>query len=354
MGDAADATTETGPRDGAARVSRRAALLGGFAVAMLLGAPSALAQSVRFFRIGAGPIGGTLFPAAGWISSAISNPPGSRPCERNGSCGVPGLIALAQSTEGGVANIEALRDGAIDAALAYAGMAHDALAGRGAFQKTGAFSDLCAVATLAPETLHLLVRYGGPVAKIADLKGKRVAVGAEGQGPAVIAEEVLRAYGIGPKQFQPVPLNPDAAAGALAAGEIDAMIFLAHAPAAVAVQMLADHGGVLLPLSPDRVEAVEKADAYLFAAEIPRAAYGRAPVPTVATVPVLLVKAALDARLVTAMSRALWLAMKVDGANHPLDVNAFAAGQIARRGVPLHPAAQAFRDELIRNPGIPR
>jgi uncharacterized protein len=354
MGDAADATTETGPRHGAATVSRRAALIGGFAAAMLAGMPKAFAQSVRFFRIGAGPIGGTLFPAAGWISGAISNPPGSRPCERNGSCGVPGLIALAQSTEGGVANIEALRDGAIDAALAYAGMAHDALAGRGPFQKAGPFSDLCAVATLAPETLHVLVRYGGPVAKIADLKGKKVAVGAEGQGPAVVAEEVLRAHGIGPKQFQAIGLNPDAAAGALAAGEIDAMIFLAHAPAAVAVQMIADHGGVLLPLGPDRVQTVEKADAYLFAAEIPRSAYGRAPVTTVATVPVLLVKAALDAHLVTAMSRALWLAMKVESGNHPLDANTFAAGQIARRGVPLHPAAQAFRDELIRNPGIPR
>ncbi len=354
MGEAADARTETSPPQGAARVSRRAVLAGGFAAALGLGAPSALAQSLRFFRIGAGPIGGTLFPAAGWISGAISNPPGSRPCERNGSCGVPGLIALAQSTDGIAANIEALRDGAIDAALAYAGMAHDALAGRGAFQKTGPFPDLCAVATLAPETLHVLVRYGGPVAKLADLKGKRVAIGAEGQGPAAIVEAVLRAHGIQPKQFQAIPLNPDAAAGALAAGEIDAMVFLAHAPAAVAVQMIADHGGVLLPLAADRVQAVEKADPYLFAAEIPRAAYGRAAVPTVATAPVLLVKSALDGNLVTAMSRALWLAMKVEGGTHPLDANTFAAGQIARRGVPLHPAAQAFRDELVRNPGTPR
>jgi len=354
MGDAADARTETGPRDGVVAVSRRAALIGGFSAALLLGAPSAFAQAVRFFRIGAGPIGGTLFPAAGWISSAISNPPGSRPCERNGSCGVPGLIALAQSTEGGVANIEALRNGAIDAALAYAGMAHDALTGRRAFQKAGPFADLCAVATLAPEAMHVLVRYGGPIETIADLKGKRVAVGAEDQGPAAMIAEVLRAYGITAKQFQPVALNPDAAAGALAASEIDAMIFLARPPAAVAVQMIADHGGVLLPLAPERVAAATKVDTYLFAAEIPRSAYDRGVVPTVATAPVLLVKAGLDAKLVTAMSRALWLAMKVEGGGHPLDVNTFAAGQIARRGVPLHPAAQAFRDELIRNPGTPR
>lgn len=351
MGDAADARTETGPQGSSVAVSRRAALFGGLSAAIALAAPPAFAQSVRFFRIGAGPIGGTLFPAAGWISGAISNPPGSRPCERNGSCGVPGLIALAQSTEGGIANIQALRTGAIDAALAYAGMAHDALAGQGAFQAAGPFQDLCAVATLAPETLHVLVRYGSKIDAIADLKGKRIAVGAETQGAATMTVEVMLAHGISPKQFQAVALNPDAAAGALAAGEIDAMIFLARAPAAVAVQMIADHGGVLLPIAPERMKAATKADPYLFTAEIPRSAYNRGPVPTLATTPVLLVKAGLDSKLVTAMSRALWLAMKVEGNNHPLDVNTFAAGQIARRGVPLHPAAQAFRDELIRNPG---
>lgn len=337
------ATPQAGPQGG--RLSRRVAL--GLSAGLLAGlaAPAALAQPVRFFRIAAGPIGGTMFPAAGWIAQVISNPPGSRPCDRYGSCGVPGLIALAQSTEGSLANIEALRAGNIDAALAYAATAHDARAGRGAFKAP--FPGLCAVAALAPELLHVLVRRGGAVKTIGDLKGRRVAVGVEADGPAAVAEAVLKVHGIGPRQYRPVALNPDAAAGALAAGEIDAMVFLARPPSPVARQMVADHGGILLPLDPERMQAAIKADPYLFVAEIPPKAYGAAaPAPTLATLPVLLVRAELDADLVTAMSRALWLAVKDAEGDHPLDAHSFAAAQIGRRGVPLHPAAQAFRDGL--------
>ena len=61
-------------------------------------AEPALAQDVNVIRIGTGSTAGTYFPIGGLIGNAISNPPGSRPCDRGGSCGVPGLIAVAQST----------------------------------------------------------------------------------------------------------------------------------------------------------------------------------------------------------------------------------------------------------------
>ncbi len=47
------------------------------------------AEELRFFRIGTGSTSGIYFPIGGLIASAISNPPGSRACERGGSCGVP-------------------------------------------------------------------------------------------------------------------------------------------------------------------------------------------------------------------------------------------------------------------------
>ena len=58
------------------------------------------AQDLRFFRLGLGPSNGTAYPIGELIAGAISNPPGSRECEKGGSCGVPGLIAVAQSTAG--------------------------------------------------------------------------------------------------------------------------------------------------------------------------------------------------------------------------------------------------------------
>lgn len=328
-------------------MGRRAFLASAAALGLAWPHPS-WAQAVRFFRIGGGPPGGTLFPAVGWISAAISNPPGSRPCEKNGSCGVPGLIALAQSTDGALANLRSLREGAFDAAIAYADVAHDALMGRGVFAADGAFPDLRAVATLAPESLHIVVRRGGPIRRIADLKGRRVAVGAEAAGAAVLAELVLRLHEVRRGQYRALPLNPEAAATAFAEDRVDALVFLARPPAGVARQVMEDHGGMLLGLDPGKAQAAIRTDSFLAATEIPASAYGGAAVPTVGVAPVLLVRESMPDELVTALSRALWLAMKAADGAHPLHPEGFAAAQIGRRGVPLHPAAQAFRDALLR------
>jgi len=65
----------------------------GLAVAAVLGGPAA-AQEMTFFTIGTGGTNATYYPLGGVIANAVSNPPGSRPCEDGGSCGVPGLIAV--------------------------------------------------------------------------------------------------------------------------------------------------------------------------------------------------------------------------------------------------------------------
>ena len=84
----------------------RLAGLGLVASALLVGG-AALAQDMKFFRIGTGGTAGTYFPIGGLIANAISNPPGSRDCDKGGSCGVPGLVATAVASNGSVANINA-------------------------------------------------------------------------------------------------------------------------------------------------------------------------------------------------------------------------------------------------------
>ncbi|WP_257792870.1 TAXI family TRAP transporter solute-binding subunit [Azospirillum argentinense] len=59
-------------------------VLAGVAGGALLGLlpRGAAAQDIRYFRIGTGTTSGTYFPIGGLIANAISNPPGSRPCDR--------------------------------------------------------------------------------------------------------------------------------------------------------------------------------------------------------------------------------------------------------------------------------
>ena len=89
-------------------MNRRSLLAG----ALALGAVSpARAQEITFFRILTGGTVGTYFPIGGVIANAISNPPGSRPCNEGGSCGVPGLVATSVASNGSVANASAIGTG---------------------------------------------------------------------------------------------------------------------------------------------------------------------------------------------------------------------------------------------------
>ena len=114
---------------------------------------------IHFLRIGTGATSGTYFPVGGVLASAISNPPGSRPCDKGGSCGVAGLIAVAQSTDGSVENINGILSGALDSGLSQADLAYWAYAGKKDFKGRAklAKEKLRVIAHLFPESVHLVV-----------------------------------------------------------------------------------------------------------------------------------------------------------------------------------------------------
>ena len=153
--------------------TRNAALAFVFA-ALVVGLSPAGAQTNPFFRIGTGGTAATYFPIGGLIAHAISNPPGSRACADGGSCGVPGLVAIALATNASVANIEALEAGTIEAGFSQSDIAHWAYGGTGVFEGRGKFPELRAIANLYSETMHLVARKGAGISTVADLRGKRV------------------------------------------------------------------------------------------------------------------------------------------------------------------------------------
>ncbi len=69
-------------------------LLGAVFTGLALMMGSVQAQDMTFFRIGTGGAGGTYYPIGGLLANAISSPPGSRACDKGGSCGVPGWSRL--------------------------------------------------------------------------------------------------------------------------------------------------------------------------------------------------------------------------------------------------------------------
>lgn len=319
--------------------SRRAVLALGLAVlaAVSLSLGPARAQSesdLTFMRIGTGPTGGGYFPMGGLIGNAISNPPGSRPCDRGGSCGVPGLIAAAVSTNGAVENIEAIRRGDMELALAQADVAYWAYHGTGPYKAKGAVENLRAIAMLYQESFHLVARNDANITTIADLKGKRVSLGEEGSGTLIDALLILEAFGIDAKTIKVSHLKPGAAADALLAGQIDAFFFVAGAPVTTISALTADDKAHLVPIDGEAAAKLTNAYPFLVAGEIAADVYPNQPaVPTINVGAVLVCDAALPESLVYGITQALW---------HPNNQNLFRKGHPGGEQMSLQTATQGM------------
>ena len=125
---------------------------------------TAVSEEVAYFRIGTGGIAGTYYPIGGlaardrWIAQWISNPPGSRPCDKGGSCGVPGLVSVAQAANGSVANVIGVGQGDLESGFAQSDVAYWAYSGTGIFSKKESIDNLRVIGSLYAESFHLVVK----------------------------------------------------------------------------------------------------------------------------------------------------------------------------------------------------
>ena len=198
---------------------------------------AAIAQDIKFFTIGTGGTGATYYPVGGVIANAISNPPGSRPCEEGGSCGVPGLIASAVSSRGSVDNINAILSGLRDSGFAQSDVAYWASTGTGTMEGKPPAEDLRTIAALFPEHIHLIALKDSGINSVADLKGKRVSLDEPGSGTRVDAQMILEANGLAVSDVQAEDLKPGPAAEALRNGKIDAFFIVAGYPTGSVVEL---------------------------------------------------------------------------------------------------------------------
>jgi hypothetical protein len=296
-------------RRGLLRVAGAAAAIGG--AAWLAGGAArwrvAAQEEARFFRIGTGPTTGSYFTIGSIIANAISNPPGSRPCEAGGSCGVPGLIAIAQTTQGSVQNVGLVATKSLDSALCQSDVAYAAYSGTGMYSTEGPIESLRAVANLYQESLHIVVRADSPIASIGDLRRKRVSLGERGAGTRATATLVLGAYGVSEKRFVGQQLPISKAAEQLRDGGIDALFLVGAAPVPLLAELAETTPLRLLPVDGDIGEVLRREYPFLTVDIIPQGSYGdSAAVVTVGIGTYWLVLDELDDELAYNITKALW------------------------------------------------
>jgi uncharacterized protein len=329
--------------------SLKFAVRGLIAAALLfcLGIGLAAAQDIRFFQIGTGPTGESRFAFGGLIANAISNPPGSRECDKGGSCGVPGLVAVAKSTGGAIANIEAIANKRLNAALVQADIAYWAYHGTGIYKGKGAVQNLRAIAMLYPESLHLIARKDAKIQSIRDLRGKRVSLGDKDSGELVHGRLLLAAFGMSEHQIKESFLKPGPAADALAAGKLDAMLVVDAQPVPIVAELAQSTEITLVPLAGPEVDKLRSTYPFFAASTIPAETYAGidTDVKTLDVGVVLVTGAEQPNELIYGVTRALWhpSTQKLLAEGHPRGklVNLSAAG-LDRLGIQLHGGASAY------------
>lgn len=316
--------------------------------ALLLAGGAAQAQDINFFTIGTGGTGATYYPIGGVIANAISNPPGSRPCDEGGSCGVPGLIASAVSSRGSVDNLNAISSGLRNSGFAQSDTAYWAFTGTGTMEGKPAAEDLRAIAALFPEHIHLVTLADSGINSVADLEGKRVSLDEPGSGTYVDAKLILESFGLGVDKVTAEALKPNAAGDALRNGQIDAFFFVGGYPTGAIVELASAVKIKLVPISGEGADALTKKYGFFSASDIPANAYeGVGDTATVAVGAQWITSAKESDDLIYNITKALWN----DKTRHLLDTGHAKGKSITLEtaldgiGIPLHPGAERFYKE---------
>ena len=264
----------------------------------------------RFISIATGGTGGVYYPYGGAVARLMTE---QLPC----------VQATAEVTSASVDNLKLMQLGKVDLAFTLADTLAEAVRGTGPFRETGAVGSVRALAILYTNYLHIVTAQGSGIRSVKDLTGRVVSVGSPGSGTELIADRVLAAAGIDPRQgITRHALGVAESAGALKDGKVDAFFWSGGLPTA-AVQDLAATPGITMTLVPQLEQlAVLKRDfgATLYTlAVIPAGVYKgvAGDVATVGVTNVLVGSSALDADFVHDVVKLLFDQKEALVAAHP-------------------------------------
>lgn len=300
------------------------------------------------FQVATGSTTGAYFPVGETIAGIVSHPPGLARCDVRGVCGPEGLIVSARTSDGGAANVLAVNAGLVDSGLVQGNVVADALGGQGAFRKSGPQTHIRTIASLFSEPVQLVVAAKSRIAKVSELKGKRVSLGPEGSGTEVVARAILSAYDLPLRRLKIRHGISERDADLLQKGKIDAFFFEGGAPSPLIGDLLARGAARLVAIDGRGARILLRRVPGLSADTIPAGAYpGLGAIPTVGSQTIWVVRDTASPDIVYGITRALF---------HPANKRLIDAAEAPARYIrldqalnavqaPLHPGAEKFYRE---------
>ncbi|MED4754727.1 TAXI family TRAP transporter solute-binding subunit [Brevibacillus choshinensis] len=258
-----------------------------------------------------------------------------------------GYNASVQSTGASVENINLVKAKKADVAFVMSDVTTFAYAGQENFKEGGAIKDLRAMAGLYLNYVQIVTLKDRNIKSVADLKGKRVGVGAPNSGVEVNARMVLAGHGISYDDIKADYLSYAEAIEQLKNNAIDAAFVTSGLPNSTVIDLSTTKDVEIVPIKKEDVEKMKEQFPFFVSAEIPAGLYKNdQPIQTAAIRNILLVRNDLSDDQVYKLTKTFFDEMEALRAAHSAakEIDVKEAGK--NLVVPLHPGAEKYYKEV--------
>lgn len=230
------------------------------ALAMCLAVPAVAAEK-KFLRMFSGPEGGSWYPLGSAMMTIL---------DKNLK------IPSSNGPGGGVGNCKAVNAARADLGWTYTHTAYNAYNGRGKFKKKN--QNLRHLMSLYPGVFQIAVPKKSKIMTVADLKDKRIVPGKVGFSGTVIAELVLKAYGL---TFASIKKDGGSvsfvgysdSAALMKDGHSDVYMAVTSCPQSTIIDLNFRPGVRFLPIDDAHMQKILDMEPGLMATTIPKGAY---------------------------------------------------------------------------------
>jgi TRAP transporter TAXI family solute receptor len=185
-----------------------------------------------------------------------------------------GIMVSSVASGASVENMNLLDSGEADLAMSMNNVADAAWNGNAPF--SGTMHKFRTLGVIYPEVYQIVAAASTRATKLADLQGKRVAVGPVGSGTAVITELLFRAAGIDMKDIQAQRDGFGGAAAKMKDGHLDASCAVLSVPASSIIELKTSMDLSYVNISDDELDKLRQSYPFFTRFSIPAGTYGNA------------------------------------------------------------------------------
>jgi len=278
---------------------------------------------------------GTIYP----LGAAMANLWGEE---------IEGLRVNAQASNGGVDNLNTMKQGETDIAFATTGIVWEAFNGERGF-KDRAYEDVRIVGGLYYNPNQFVVHSDSGITSIGDLKGKRFAPGSIGSTPEVESSIILPEYDIAyPDDIKVNFVGFTEAIDLMRNKQIDGALIQAGLPTAAVTEMTSTANGKLIGIEPEVRKSLMEQYPWYSEFTIPSGTYEKQDedIDTLAIKMVLMADASVDEETIYEMTKVFWENLEKLKSTHPIVEQMDIENAVTElAGIPLHPGAERYYKE---------